>query len=601
MLEIVRANMVYIPVAGLTSPALNAIKRLAAFKNPDFHRMQAMRKTIYDKPRVICCADITNDYIALPRGCEKPLCDMLNEANVEHSIVDKTNPGTLIPVSFNGKLRDDQQKAADAMLEYDTGVLSATTGFGKTVIASYLIAQRKVNTLILVHTQALLAQWKKSLESFLCFELTPPETPKRRGRRTVWSPIGTLGSQKNTLHGIVDIAIIQSALSDGEAKDLVKNYGMVIVDECHHISAVNFEKVLKSANAKYVYGLTATPTRQDGHHPIIFMQCGPIRYKVDAKEQAEKRPFEHYLIPRFTSFRSAADKTITELYKELTENQLRNNLIANDVIEALSEGRTPIILTERREHIEMLSGLLSGKCENIITLFGTNSQKEKRETLAKLEAIPDNENLIIIATGKYVGEGFDYPRLDTLFLALPIAWKGKVAQYTGRLHRNYTGKTEVQVYDYVDIHVPMLEKMYQKRVKGYAAVGYKAKIKTNEPITPNLIYDGKSFYPVFADDVTNATKEVLIVSPFMRKNRLTQTIKLLSQVILNGVTVTVVTRPPEDFKEKERDIVIQNTELLLDHGIHVKYKSEFHQKFTVIDQKVAWYGSVNFLSYRTAY
>ncbi len=374
---------------------------------------------------------------------------------------------------------------------------------------------------------------------------------------------------------------------------------MVIVDECHHISAVNFEKVLKSANAKYVYGLTATPTRQDGHHPIIFMQCGPIRYKVDAKEQAEKRPFEHYLIPRFTSFRSAADKTITALYKELSENQLRNNLIVNDVIEALSDGRTPIILTERREHIETLSGLLSGKCNNIIILFGTSSQKEKRETLAKLESIPDNEKLIIIATGKYVGEGFDYPRLDTLFLALPIAWKGKVAQYTGRLHRNYIGKTEVQVYDYVDIHVPMLEKMYQKRVKGYAAVGYKAKNKTNEPITPNLIYDGKSFYPVFADDITHATKEILIVSPFMRKNRLTKTIKLLSQVILNGVSVTVVTRPPEDFKEKERDIVIQNTELLLGHGIQVKYKSEFHQKFTVIDQKVAWYGSVNFLSYGT--
>ena len=378
-LEIVRANMVYIPVTGLTSPTLNAVKRLAAFKNPDFYRAQAMRMPIYDKPRVICCADITKDYIALPRGCEKPLCDMLNEANDRYSIVDKTNPGTLIPVLFNGSLREDQKKAADAILEHDTGVLSATTGFGKTVIASYLIAQRKVNTLILVHTQALLAQWKKSLETFLCFELTPPETPKRCGRRTVWSPIGTLGSQKNTLHGNVDIAIIQSALSDGEAKDLVKNYGMVIVDECHHISAVNFEKVLKSANAKYVYGLTATPTRQDGHHPIIFMQCGPIRYKVDAKEQAEKRPFEHYLIPRFTSFRSAADKTITAIYKELSENQLRNNIIANDVIEALCDGRTPIILTERREHIETLSGLLSGKCDNIITLFGTSSQKKREK------------------------------------------------------------------------------------------------------------------------------------------------------------------------------------------------------------------------------
>ena len=329
------------------------------------------------------------------------------------------------------------------------------------------------------------------------------------------------------------------------------------------------------------------------------MQCGPIRYKVDAKEQAEKRPFEHYLIPRFTSFRSAAEKTITELYKELTENQLRNNLILSDVKEALSEGRTPIILTERREHIEALSILLSGECDNTIKLFGTSSQKERRKTLQKLESIPAGEKLVIIATGKYVGEGFDYPRLDTLFLALPISWKGKVAQYTGRLHRNYEGKTEVQVYDYVDIHVPMLEKMYQKRVKGYAAVGYKAKTKTNEPITPDLIYDGKNFYPVFASDVSHAKTEIMIVSPFMRKNRLTQMIKLLSPIIMNGVSVTVVTRPPEDFKEHERNTVEQNTGLLTDQGIQVRYKSEFHQKFTVIDQMIIWYGSMNFLSFGT--
>ena len=596
-LKIIRANMLYIPLDGLSSPAINAIKRLAAFKNPDFYRAQAMRMAIYDKPRIICCADITEKYIALPRGCETPLLNLLNETNVNYKITDETNPGNNIAVSFNGKLRDEQQIAANELLKNDICVLSATTAFGKTVISSYLISQRKVNTLILVHTQALLTQWKKSLEDFLCFDIILPEMPKGRGRRAVWSPVGMLGAQKNTLHGIVDVAIIQSCLSDGEAKDFVKDYGMVIVDECHHLSAVNFEKVLKNANAKYVYGLTATPTRQDGHHPIIFMQCGPIRYKVDAKEQAEKRPFEHYLIPRFTSFRSVADKTITALYKDLSDNISRNTLIADDVIEALNEGRTPIILTERREHIETLKNLLVGKCENIITLFGNTSQKEKRETLRKLEAIPKDEKLIIIATGKYVGEGFDFPRLDTLFLALPIAWKGKVAQYTGRLHRNYEGKTEVRVYDYVDIHVPMLEKMYQKRVNGYVSVGYKAKVNTKESVSPSLIYDGKSFYPVFSDDISRAKTEVLIVSPFMRKNRLTQIVKLLTPIMLNGITVTVVTRPPEDFKENEQETVRQNAEFLKNYGIEVKYKSEFHQKFTVIDQKITWYGSVNFLSF----
>ena len=254
-------------------------------------------------------------------------------------------------------------------------------------------------------------------------------------------------------------------------------------------------------------------------------------------------------------------------------------------------------MTERREHIETLKNLLSGKCENIITLFGNTSQKEKRETLRKLEAIPKNKKLIIIATGKYVGEGFDFPRLDTLFLALPIAWKGKVAQYTGRLHRNYEGKTEVRVYDYVDIHVPMLEKMYQKRVNGYVSVGYKAKADAKESVSPSVIYDGKSFYPVFSEDISRAKTEVLIVSPFMRKNRLTQIVKLLIPVMLNGITVTVVTRPPDDFKESEQDTVRQNAEFLKNCGIKVKYKSEFHQKFTVIDQKITWYGSVNFLSF----
>lgn len=596
-LEIVRANMIYLPIDCLSSPAINAVKRLAAFKNPDFYRTQAMRMPIYDKPRVICCADITEKYVALPRGCENALCNMLDEAGVPYSIFDKTNHGNEIPVSFNGQLRDEQQKAADALLQFDIGVLSATTAFGKTVVASYLISKRKVNTLVLVHTQALLTQWKRSMESFLDFDIVPPEKPKGRGRRAVWSPVGLLGAQKSTLHGIVDVAIIQSTLSDGEAKDLVKDYGMIIVDECHHVSAVNFEKVLKNANPKYVYGLTATPTRQDGHHPIIFMQCGSIRYRVDAKAQAEKRPFEHFLIPRFTSFRSTADKTITALYKELSENQLRNDLIAADVEKALSEGRTPIILTERREHIEALRLLLSEKCKNVITLFGASSQKERRETLARLELIPSNEELVIIATGKYVGEGFDFPRLDTLFLALPIAWRGKVAQYTGRLHRNYEGKTEVRVYDYVDIHVSVLEKMYQKRVKGYAAIGYKANINTEQTVSPNLIYDGKSFYPVFANDVSRASKEILIVSPFMRNNRLVQMAKLMSPVILNGVSVTVVTRPPEDFKEHEQDTVKQNADFLVDCGVQVRFKSDFHQKFTVIDQKIAWYGSVNVLSF----
>ena len=596
-IAVVNANMLYVPIAGISPAAQNAMKRLAAFRNPDFYRAQAMRLPIYDKPRIICTAEISKEYIGLPRGCENALYKLFEDYNADYSVDDQTNRGNVISVTFNGVLREEQQPAVDALLDHNTGVLSATTAFGKTVIASYLIGKRKVNTLILVHTQSLMQQWKKALENFLNLEIAPPMTKKGKVKKN-WSPIGLLGAGKNTLHGNVDIAVMQSLVNGDEIKSLVRNYGMIIVDECHHVSAVNFEKILKFTNAKYVYGLTATPTRQDGHHPIIFMQCGPIRYRVDAKEQAEKRLFEHYLIPRFTSYRSVnTDKGIATIYRDLAENEIRNAQIIRDVVKALQQGRCPIILTERREHVLLLQERLSGHCKNVITLFGTASQKERRETLERLKSIPIDESLLIIATGKYVGEGFDYPRLDTLFLALPIAWKGKVAQYAGRLHRNYPGKSEVQIYDYVDIHIPVLERMYQKRVKGYAAIGYKIKIDSASKTEPDLIYDGKTFCGVYCQDIRTSSKEILIVSPFMRKGRITQLVRNLTEAILNGVSVTVVTRPPQDFKEKERETVEKNISTLQKYGVKVVTKSGFHQKFTVIDQEVVWYGSVNFLSF----
>ena len=598
-LEIVRSNMIYVPRDGLSANAQNQIKRLAVFKNPDFYKSQAMRLPIYDKPRIICTADITDSYIGLPRGCEPALYDMLGDKVKNIDIIDKTNAGENIPVEFNGKLREEQELAINELLKHNIGVLSATTAFGKTVIASYIASIRKTNTLVLVHTQALMQQWKKSLEQFLTFDITPPEQRKGRGRKKAWSPVGLLGAGKNTLNGIVDVAVMQSLVDGNEVKELVRNYGMIIVDECHHVSAVNFEKILKYANAKYVYGLTATPTRQDGHHPIVFMQCGTIRYRVDAKAQADKREFEHYIIPRFTSFRSISDDNITTLYKNLSDDATRNNLIVNDVVSAIKNGRTPIILTERREHVAMLAELLKPRCDNVIEIVGTTSAKARRETLERLDNIPQEESLVVVATGRYVGEGFDYPRLDTLFLALPIAWKGKVAQYAGRLHRNYPGKAEVQVYDYIDIYVPVLERMYQKRVKSYSAIGYKTKITTSSNASPDLIYDGKTFYPVFCRDVEITQNEILIVSPFMRKACLTQMLKMLSPLIMNNVAVTVVTRPPEDFKDKNKQIVIECSEQLKQYGVKVIYKSDFHQKFAIIDQSVVWYGSVNFLSFGT--
>lgn len=597
--SVIKANKLYVPINGFSPAAKNQVKRLSAFKNPDFYRAQKMRLPVYNKPRIICTADISDEYIAIPRGCEESLVNLFETHSVNYLIEDKTNHGVEINVKFNGTLRDEQQLAADALLKNNSGVLSATTAFGKTVIAAYLIAKQSVNTLILVHTAALMEQWKGSLEKFLILDPIHEEAEKRRGRKKTLSPIGQIGSGKNTLRGIVDIAVMQSLISEEGVKELVRDYGMIIVDECHHVPAVNFEKILSYANARLVYGLTATPSRRDGHHPIIFMQCGPVRYRVDAKEQAEKRDFRHLLIPRFTSFRcaSAGEKKISEIYMELAENAPRNNMIAQDVIKAVYNGRNPIILTERREHVMLLSDLLSSHCKNIIKLIGSDAAKERRETMERLMSIPVNEPFIIVTTGRYVGEGFDFPRLDTLFLTLPIAWKGKVAQYAGRLHRSYPGKTEVQIYDYADIHIPVLERMYQKRVHSYASIGYKIVPSVEKDIVPDLIYDGKSFYPVFCHDIENVRREILIVSPFMRKSRLTQIVRLLASAKLNGASVTVITRPPENFKESERETVSQNAEYLNQYGVKVKFKPDFHQKFVIADQRIVWYGSVNFLSF----
>lgn len=598
-IEIVRSNMLFVPKKNLSASAINIIKRLAAFRNPDFYKSQAMRLSTYNKPRIICTADMYDDYLALPRGCEEALCDLLDKYQTEYKFADKTNYGMKISVEFNGELRDEQMSAAEAMLQHYIGVLSATTAFGKTVIASYLIGERKTNTLILVHTQSLMTQWQKALSQFLKFNIKTPE--KAKGRRKQSSPIGVIGAGKNTLNGIVDVAVMQSLIAGDEVKTLVRDYGMIIVDECHHVSAVNFEKVLKFANAKFVYGLTATPKRQDGHQPIIFMQCGPIRYKVDAKVQAEKRSFEHYLVPRFTAFRSSSEsKSITELYKELAENQFRNHYIVSDILEALNHGRTPIVLTERREHAVALGDVLSSQCKNVVTLVGTPSEKKRREALEKLQEVSSKEELVIIATGKYAGEGFDFPRLDTLFLALPISWEGKVAQYAGRLHRDYSGKKDVRIYDYVDIHVPVLERMYQKRLKGYASIGYKIKTDNKEKSVPEIIYNNKNYFKVFCKDIESAHDEVLIVSPVLRKTAVRRALQYLSKVISFGTSVKVVTGLLTELKEPARKSMEDGIALLRSCKVNIIHKSDIYQNFAVIDNRIVWYGNVNFLGYDLA-
>ena len=339
-IECAIADMLYIRVTGITERALNQIRRLAAFRNPQFYQAQAMHMPVWNKPRIICCAEFDNGYLCLPRGCADDFTSFAEEKGVKLSWQDDRNPGSTVDVTFTGKLRDEQQASLDALSAYDNGVLSATTAFGKTVIGAALIGQKKVNTLILVHRQQLLNQWRSRLGEFLVVKEELPEEPKKRGRKKRRDIIGSFGAGKDTRSEIIDVAMIQSMGTADNIVPWIGNYGMVIVDECHHVPAVSFEQVLKKIPAKYVYGLTATPTRQDGHHPILYMYLGDIRYSVDAKVQAAKRPFLHIMIPRFTGTHFQIEQTsglplIGQYYTQIALDDLRNHQIVDKLQQEL--------------------------------------------------------------------------------------------------------------------------------------------------------------------------------------------------------------------------------------------------------------------------
>jgi len=462
-MELVLGNEIYIAKDGLPPGLRNRLLRLAAFQNPEFYKAQAMRLPTYAKPRIIACAEDHPHHIGLPRGCLDDVRQLLSDLKITPVVRDERCPGRPLDVTFQGELRPEQKVAAVAMLAHETGVLSATTAFGKTVIAAWLIAQRGVNTLVLVHRRQLLEQWVERLSAFLGVPATA---------------IGRIGGGRRKPSGLLDVAVIQSLVRKGVVDDRVGEYGHLIVDECHHLSAHSFEQVARRAKGRFIAGLSATVTRKDGHHPIIFMQCGPVRHRVSAKAQAAGRPFSHTVIVRPTVFQPVkptdSDKRVEfhVLYDELLNDDARNRRICEDVIEAVRDGRSPLVLTERHEHLDRLASQLSGSVRHLLVLRGGMGRRQHQAVTDQLASIPCKEDRVLLATGRYIGEGFDDARLDTLFLTLPVSWRGTIAQYAGRLHRLYDGKRDVRVYDYADLNVPMLSRMFDRRCRGYEAVGY---------------------------------------------------------------------------------------------------------------------------------
>ena len=452
--DIVSSDRVYIEKAGVPQSLLNRLIRIAAFQNPEFYKAQAMRFSVWDKPRVIACADNYPNHIALPRGCLEPLQALLKTNNIKAVIRDERYVGKQFKTSFKGTLRLDQQVALDAVLDHDIGVLCARTAFGKTVTAAALIAHRQVNTLVLVHRSELQSQWIEQLNVFL--ELQSGD-------------LGRVGGGKRKITGVIDVALVQSLSRQGKVDPVVEDYGQVIVDECHHVGAVSFEAIMKRVKAKYVVGLTATPIRRDGQQPIIFMQCGPIRHTVKHPVATELR-MQVRALYRDQAIAVVDDAGIQEVFRKLIEDEARTEAIAASALQAYGQGKNVLVLTERTEHLKSLQAAMS--TEMVFVLHGRISKKQRRETMVKLRALDPAQPRILLATGKLIGEGFDHSALDTLILAMPVSWKGTLQQYVGRLHRSHEGKHSVTVFDIVDRGHPALIRMWEKRQKGYRAMGY---------------------------------------------------------------------------------------------------------------------------------
>lgn len=570
----------------MTSKAVYKIRKLASYNNPEFFSMQALRMSTYNISRVVESYQETKQTITIPRGLIEDLKALLKEYKIHYKLIDERITSNEFNVEFKGKLRVQQQIALDLLSQNDNGVLSATTGFGKTVIGASLIAEKKVPTLILVHTKELALQWIERLETFLEMKMIENQKTKT-GRKRKPIMIGQLGAGKNRLTGRVDIALMQSMMDkDKNIKELINNYGMVLVDECHHVPSISFSKVLFESIAKYVYGLTATPIRKDGHHPIIFMQCGPIRYRVDAKEMAQQRSFEHYLIPRFTNLRlplgvNEKELHISELYKNVCENKSRNKLIVKDIKDAVGEGRKPIVLSERTSHLMLLKELLEECQLTVIFLVGTMKNSDRKKALETLRNI-EEEPFVLLATGKLIGEGFDEAKLDTLFLTMPISWKGIVAQYAGRLHREFDGKHDVRIYDYIDIHVLRLERMYHKRLNAYKSIGYSL-LSSDETTDQEGIYSIEDYFGLLLNDINQSSERIIIGSYQFDNKKLGSIKSLIADKFNNGVKIILVT---ERGKKS----------MLLDElhaaGVLVIYSDVCH-KFVSIDNKILWYGGID--------
>ena len=527
---------------------------------------------------------------------------ILKEADIPCEISDERQRGRDIHVTFKGELREEQKPALEEMLKFDNGILQAATAFGKTVVCSAMIAEKKVNTLIILESSALLDQWKEALEQFLDIEEQLPEYKTKSGQiRVRKSLIGKLQGPHDSMTGIVDIAMAGSLRKKGEWHPLLDQYGMVLVDECHHAASDTIREILQKVPAKYVYGVTATPKRADGLEKINDMLLGPIRYSYSAKEKVKAQGIPHLVYPRFTRTvfpRGIIKEKIhpNEAYEILRQNTVRDEQILSDVKECIAAGRTPVILSRYKDHAERLYEQIKEYADKVFLMTGNNSKKEHKQIREQLQRTDPQETLVLIATGSLIGEGFDFPRLDTLFMATPVSFRSVVEQYAGRLNRNYAGKKDVIIFDYVDSHIPMFEKMYAKRLKAYRQIGYEICSGLHgEKQEVNAIFDGESYRKIFRKDLLEAGQRIVISSSVISAKKIYDLIDMLKEKQESGIEVTIITWEPDAYGFGDAAFWMGLHEDMRQAGFFMKTVENSCENFAVIDQEIVWYGNIHLL------
>ena len=602
VVRIVLADRIYIDSSGMSNKTKRQLRRMATFSNKQYFQNQAMDMPNYDESRFIYLGSDEGKYIVLPRGLREDILKKLDNAGIRYKIEDKRTQGRELNISFKGELRESQIPAAETMLENETGILHAATAFGKTVVCCDMIARRGISTLILVDRADLMNQWIKRLDEFLDIDEELPEYQTKTGRtRKRKSLIGNLQGAHDTLTGIVDVAMIRSLKKKDGFHPMLKEYAQVYFDECHHAASESAIEVLQEINAKYVYGVTATPKRGDGKEKINEFLLGPIRYRFTAKDRAEEQNIDHLVYPRFTRTVKPHHLSKTpygnDAYELIRNNDVRDEQIIRDVADCVQAGRTPVVLTKYVDHANKLSERLKKYADRLILLTGANGTKVRRAQVKELNEVDDSDSLILVGTGSLLGEGFDFPRLDTLFMATPVSGENVVEQYVGRLNRDYDGKENVIVYDYVDSHIPKFDKMYAARLKAYKKIGYELCVNMDgEKQKANAIYDIENYAETYWKDLEEANSAVVVSSPRLNNQKVDRIINMLGKRRELGVKVTIVTWHPDAYKYGKDDVRMELMERLRKAGFEIRLVEESCEHYAVIDNEIVWYGSVNLLS-----